>query len=109
MTKQRPRSEWWQTSLLMTGEVMGTGILGLPDAAARLGWAASLISLFSYGAILKALETAPASYVVAVRQSSVIFALVLGVVRLREQPGRARLLGALATVAGVVLIARYGS
>ena len=71
--------------------------------------AASVVSLLGYGAILKALETAPASYVVAVRQASVFFALLLGVVLLGERPGRARALGAVATVLGVALIARFGS
>jgi uncharacterized membrane protein len=44
------------------------------------------------------------SYVVAVRQSSVLFAVALSMLFLRERPSRVRLLGALATVAGVVLI-----
>ena len=34
--------------------------------------------------------------------------VVLGVILLRERPGRPRLLGALATVLGVALIARFG-
>ena len=38
-------SHWWQTSSLMVGEVMGTGILSLPYAAAGLGWVLSAISL----------------------------------------------------------------
>jgi drug/metabolite transporter (DMT)-like permease len=46
---------------------------------------------------------------VAVRQASVLFAPLLGVLRLRERPGRPRILGALATVAGVALIALYGA
>ncbi len=70
---------------------------------------ASLLGLLGYGAILKALETAPASYVVAVRQASVFFALLLGIVLLHERPGRARLVGAAATVLGVALIARFGA
>lgn len=87
------------------------GTRAIADAArSELGAAtlASLIGMLGYGAILKALETAPASYVVAVRQASVFFALVLGIVSLRERPGRARLLGAAATVLGVALIARFG-
>ena len=43
----------------------------------------------------------------AVRQSSVLFAVVLGVLWLRERPGRERVVGALATVVGVALIARF--
>lgn len=67
---------------------------------------ASLVSFGSYTLILKALETALVSYVVAVRQSSVLFAVALGMLLLGERPGRERLVGAAATVAGVVLIAR---
>jgi drug/metabolite transporter (DMT)-like permease len=79
----------------------------LAAAPCELGRAtlAALVSLASYSLILKAFETAPVSYVVAVRQTSVIFALLLGVTWLRERPGRTRIAGALATVAGVALIA----
>jgi drug/metabolite transporter (DMT)-like permease len=45
--------------------------------------------------------------VVAVRQSSVLFAVALGALWLREQPSRARMLGAAATVVGVGLIATF--
>ena len=42
----------------------------------------------------------------AARQTSVVFALVLGVFWLRETPSRMRVLGGIATVIGVALIAR---
>jgi drug/metabolite transporter (DMT)-like permease len=71
--------------------------------------AARAASFLGYGLILKAFETAPASYVVAVRQTSVIFAILLGVSRLRERPGRPRVVGALLTAAGVALIALFGT
>jgi len=78
-------------------------------AIARSEWRGVLfavaIGLAGYGLILEALRTAPASYVVAVRQSSVLFVLALSVLRLGERPGRARALGAVLTVAGVALIA----
>ena len=61
-------------------------------------------SLLSYSLILEAFQTAPASYVVAVRQVSVLFALLFAVVWLRERPDRRRIIGATATVAGVALI-----
>jgi drug/metabolite transporter (DMT)-like permease len=70
--------------------------------------AAAVISFVGYTMILRALETASVSYVVAVRQSSVVFAVLLGVSWLRESPGRPRVVGALATVAGVALIALFG-
>ena len=66
----------------------------------------ALISFASYGLILQALRTAPVSYVVATRQISVLFAVAIGALRWRERPSRLRLLGALATVVGVALVAR---
>jgi drug/metabolite transporter (DMT)-like permease len=81
-------------------------------AAARTDLAgptrAALVSLASYTLLLQALASAPASYVVAARQTSVLFALLLGAIQLRERPGRPRVLGAAATVVGVALIALYG-
>jgi drug/metabolite transporter (DMT)-like permease len=75
---------------------------------ARREWPRALVaaamSFVSYVLILQAYRVAPASYVVAVRQSSVLFAVVIGILHLRERPSRARVLGALATVAGVALI-----
>jgi drug/metabolite transporter (DMT)-like permease len=70
--------------------------------------AASLVSFIGYALILRAFESSLASYVVAVRQSSVLFAVALGALWLRERPGRPRVLGAAATVIGVGLIALFG-
>ena len=61
-------------------------------------------SLASYSLILQAFQTAPASYVVAVRQLSVLFAMLFAVAWLRERPDRRRIIGATATVVGVALI-----
>lgn len=66
---------------------------------------ALVISVASYGLILEALRTAPVSYVVAVRQASVLFVLGLSVFRLGEQPGARRVIGAVFTVVGVAMIA----
>jgi uncharacterized membrane protein len=66
---------------------------------------AALVSFAGYGLILLALERAPVSYVVTVRQTSVLFAVLIGALWLKERPGRPRLIGACATVAGVALIA----
>jgi uncharacterized membrane protein len=52
------------------------------DLARSTGAAA--ISVLSYSLILRALETSPVSYVVAVRQSSVLFAVALSALWLRE-------------------------
>ena len=69
---------------------------------------ASFASLVGYGLILHAYTTAPASYVVAVRQTSVLFAVAIAILFLGERPSRRRIAGATATVAGVALIAWGG-
>ena len=69
---------------------------------------ASVVSYLGYALVLAAMQTAPVSYVVAGRQTSVLFALVMGVLWLGETPGRPRIWGAVATVAGVALIALWG-
>jgi len=78
-------------------------------AVARSEWRnaflAAAVSFASYGLILQALRSAPVSYVVAARQTSVLFAVAIGALRWRERPSRLRLLGALATVLGVALVA----
>lgn len=78
-------------------------------AQARTEWRTALLAaavgFAGYGLILHALRTAPVSYVVAVRQASVLFAVALGALLLRERPSRLRLVGALATVVGVALVA----
>jgi drug/metabolite transporter (DMT)-like permease len=74
----------------------------------RQGWRIVLggfAGFTSYCLILEAMRTAPVSYVVAVRQMSVVFALVLGLLWLGERPSRLRVLGVFGTVLGVVLIA----
>ncbi len=68
---------------------------------------AAAVSFVGYVLILQALRTASVSYVVAARQSSVLFALGLGAVWLRDRPSRSRVLGAFAIVAGVALIAFF--
>ena len=66
-------------------------------------------SFLSYTLILQALRTAPVSYVVAARQSSVVFAVGLALWWLRERPTAPRLCGAALTVAGVAIIGLAGA
>ncbi len=78
---------------------------------ARGEWGTAIVGavfgICSYALILEALRTAQVSYVVAARQSSVVFAVALGVFFLRERPGRIRVIGVLATIAGVAMISVY--
>jgi len=102
---------------------VGSSAVFLPLAARRLSradWSAAVrrdpwratasvaASTAGYGLILQAYQTAPASYVVAVRQTSVLFAVGIAMFFLRERPSRRRVLGALATVLGVAFIAWGG-
>lgn len=67
------QSSWQQTSLVVMGQVMGTGVLALPHACAKLGWVVGLsaIAIFAcagtYAGVLLARSRAlhaeaPASY-----------------------------------------------
>jgi drug/metabolite transporter (DMT)-like permease len=68
---------------------------------------AALIAFASYVLVLRAMETAPVSYITAVRQSSVLFALAIAVFALREPPRRLRVLAGFANVTGVALIGLF--
>ncbi len=86
------------------------GARELGEVMRRRGWlvtGAALATLASYVLILETLRTAQVSYVVAVRQCSVLFAVAFAVWALSEKPSRLRLTGTLGTIAGVVLIALY--
>lgn len=99
------------TPLFLPLALRRIGRAELSPALRSGGWrtpAAAGVSLVGYGLILAAFERAPASYVVAVRQSSVLFAAWIGVAFLGERPDRGRLAGAAATVAGVALIGLGG-
>ena len=67
----------------------------------------TVAGFLSYGLILEALRTASVSYVTALRQTSVLFAAALAAYLLHERPTRPRVLGSLATVLGVALIALW--
>ncbi len=63
---------------------------------------------FSYLLILWALATAPASYVLGLRQCSIVFGVLLAHFVLREGETHYRLLGATVIALGSALIAAYG-
>ena len=66
---------------------------------------AGVASFAAYALVLAALALASAATVAAVRETSILFAVALGAVALREPVGRERALGAAVVVAGVVLVA----
>ena len=75
---------------------------------AQLGAArvtAAICSFAAYALVLGALSLAQAPAVAAVRETSILFAVALGALVLREPVGRDRALGAALVVAGVALVA----
>ena len=75
---------------------------------ARRRWLVALIgglaSLGSYGIALWAMTRAPVASVAALRETSVLFAALFGVVLLGERFGRQRVLGTVIVVAGVMAL-----
>ncbi len=71
----------------------------------RLTVAAGLFGFAAYALVLAALRLAPAAPVAAVRETSVVIAVALSALILREPVGRRRLFGAVLVVAGVLLLA----
>lgn len=75
---------------------------------AQAGAATLVIALGSFGAyalVLAALSLAPAAAVAAVRETSILFAVALAAIVLRERVGPLRAAGAALVVAGVALVA----
>jgi drug/metabolite transporter (DMT)-like permease len=74
----------------------------------RRGWRRALLggfaSLAAYGIVLWAMTKAPVAAVAALRETSVLFAAVIGAVWLKEGFGVMRLAGAASVVAGVAAL-----
>ena len=66
---------------------------------------AGLLTFLAYAMVLTALQTSRVSYVSPAREVGIAFAVLLGIVVLKEPFGRGRLLGAAFILAGLVLIA----
>lgn len=73
--------------------------------AVGVGFAGGLVSSAAYGLVLFAKLEAPLGVVSAVRETSVIFAALIGILWFDEGPRRARLLAACVVGFGVALIA----
>jgi drug/metabolite transporter (DMT)-like permease len=70
----------------------------------RRGLAGGAASLAAYGIVLWAMTRAPVAAVAALRETSVLFAALIGAVFLREGLGLRRLVGAASVVAGVAAL-----
>jgi drug/metabolite transporter (DMT)-like permease len=77
-------------------------------AACRTQWRSAMIaggmSFFGYGLSLMALRMADVSEITALRETSVVFAALMGVFILKETFGTRRIIAALALAAGLILM-----
>ncbi|MDA7416117.1 EamA family transporter [Xenophilus arseniciresistens] len=71
---------------------------------ARVAWLGTLASLGSYAIALWAMTRAPVAVVAALRETSVLFAVLIGTLWLREPFGAHRAVGVLAMVVGVMAL-----
>ncbi len=72
---------------------------------ARLAfWGGGSASFVAYACVVWAFTHAPLAAVTALRESSIVFALLFGTLLLGERPSRARVCAALVVVAGIVLL-----
>lgn len=73
----------------------------------HVAWLGTLASLASYGIALWAMTRAPVAVVAALRETSVLFAALIGTLWLRERFGLQRAIGTAVVVAGVMAL-RFG-
>jgi drug/metabolite transporter (DMT)-like permease len=66
--------------------------------------AVGFLVLFTYSMVLFAMRMSKVSYVVAVREVSIVFSAYYGIIWLKEKHGRQKFLGAILIACGVVLI-----
>jgi drug/metabolite transporter (DMT)-like permease len=72
--------------------------------AVRRGLLAGALSVVAYGTVLWAQSRAPLAEVAAIRETSVIFAALIGMMFLKERLGTRRMAAAIVVAAGIVLI-----
>jgi drug/metabolite transporter (DMT)-like permease len=85
--------------VLFGGEMIGRAIKRLP-----LGMLGGAASFGSYAVALWAMTKAPISVVAALRETSIAFAVVLGLVFLKEKPRLWRILGSATILAGAATL-----
>jgi drug/metabolite transporter (DMT)-like permease len=80
------------------------GVSWLTGPAAAGGLLAGALSLIAYGTVLWAQSQAPLAEVAAIRETSVVFAALIGMKLFSERFGRRRVAAAMLVAAGIVLI-----
>ncbi|MHA1128869.1 MAG: EamA family transporter [Alphaproteobacteria bacterium] len=82
----------------------GTAVFKASPRAWGIGAFAGVLSLATYWIAVWAMTVAPIALVAAVRETSVLFAVVIGAVILKEKVGIGKILAALVIGAGIVII-----
>jgi drug/metabolite transporter (DMT)-like permease len=90
--------------LVVTGFVHGAATPMLLKPHLRHGIAVGVLSAVAYSVVLWAMTVAPAALVAAVRETSILFAALIGWVVLGERIARLRWIAAVLTVTGLIIV-----
>ncbi|MBV8796925.1 MAG: EamA family transporter [Hyphomicrobiales bacterium] len=82
----------------------GRAVIGAFARGWRLGLVGGLAAFLGYAIVIWAMTRAPIAAVAALRETSVVFAAIIGVVALREPFHAQRAIAALVILAGIVLL-----
>lgn len=93
----------WPTILIVAWMRRGR-FLATPRGDAARSVAGGLLSMLAYGIVVWAMVQAPVAIVAALRESSILFAALIGVFVLKERPGPVRIAAIVLLVAAVVLL-----
>lgn len=83
----------------------GRQMLAVPPKVLMLGIIGGVVSATAYGLVIYAKAYAPLGVVSALRETSVLFAGLIGVLLLGERPWHKRLIAAFIVVSGIIVIA----
>lgn len=89
---------------IFTGVTRGRAVFSAPRKEWLIGALAGALSLVTYWIAVWAMMVAPIALVAAVRETSVLFAVIIGVVILKEKTSIGKIIAALVIVTGIVII-----
>lgn len=90
--------------VLYVGHMRGRGLFKNSPKTLMLGFFGGIISALAYGLVIYAKEFSSLGIVSALRETSVLFAALIGVVLLGERPWKNRVFAAVIVVVGVLII-----
>lgn len=82
----------------------GTKVLSREPRVWALGLVAGAASVVAYWIVVWAMTVAPIALVATLRETSVLFAVIIGILFLRERYDRGKIIAALVIISGVVLM-----